>query len=168
MTKRFRVPPRIQSTFDKTVTLELGDLSPGKLRQTLEEGGLQLYLDELRRKWLPSVGRILSTAQYHTEGHINSATAAFETPREEAERLCEFVGLVYLGRRIGNFVIEFRHVNEESGEVLSSDDTLMMISSALNRLSAIIGENSAAEIFRRLERVSARIIAKSFGSRESH
>jgi hypothetical protein len=160
MVIRFRIPTSIAAagTFERKVELDADKLSPEKVRDTLQCSGLLPRYDALCRYWNPHVERALSSLPHDAAGQVNPATGLYEPARDTAARLCYFIGWVYLGRRLGSVRFEFSHRDSETGALVTSDDTVMMLSTALNSLSELLGKQRAAEVFTSLERAADRFL----------
>jgi hypothetical protein len=125
--------------------------------RVLEQTGLRPIYDAVCSEWLPFVEKKFAWLPPDALGELMRASGKFESPQDLLEPMCKFMAMVYVGRRIGNLQIEFKHP-DETGATVTTEGTVTMLSELLTVLSNAVGQRSAAQIFRKLEKVVDRAI----------
>jgi hypothetical protein len=152
MVKKFRMPPPIfPPTPDRKgcrVSLE-GDAE--ELRLAIETTGI-----------LPLHRAISEQLGCYLQRKVEATGQLEKLSEKKIDRLnTALSGLtfLYVGRRLGTLTLHFRD-DEQSAE---RNDTGFVMSACLNMVAKTLGERQAAQIFRKLEKITDKVLAAKFG-----
>ena len=159
MVKRFRMPPplsRRKASDGPINVVEAKGALNGEVRAGLVKAGvLEPYL-LVRRRWLPYAERRLEGLSAVSAEDSEESPAYSE--RERAHILCQWMALLYVGKRLGTFQLL---LEEKDGTQF--DGTTLTMSSALTDLATIIGKHKAEAVFRQLEAVTTVVLQQHSG-----
>ena len=165
MVKRFRIPPPVISAGwgNSENTVDFDTATPSELLASLEGCGLLPLYKKVCRQWLPYALRKLDSVPPDAIAPAAAGENGYRSAREWGELVCPAMALFYVGRRLGTFRLNVRVTAADGNEESVSDGTIRIVSSALQELSNLVGERTAAEIFKRLERVTDRALEQAAG-----
>jgi hypothetical protein len=152
MVKKFRMPPPILPARPEEERLWVSFDDPKeRINEVFDKSGLLPLHAAVCKRFGPYLQKKLESVE-RVENldpqALNSLSSA-----------CTGMALLYIGRRVGNFVVRFG--DDEDGRQLN--DTGVLISGCLNVLRRTLGEKQATQIFRRLEKITDEVLAQQFG-----
>ena len=152
MSKRFR-PPSSKNAFEgPRRVVDASVASPDAMRNALVEAGvLDVYL-RIHPRWMSFVERKLTKCEGVNDFDDHPAN---EPQRERARVLCQWLGVLYVGKRLGTFTLL---LDENDGHRI--DGSTLAVSSALTELADCCGSRKAESIYRRLEMETERAVKK--------
>lgn len=156
MVKRFRLPPPLiqRERSDGPINvIEANGAIKADVREGLAKAGVLEAFVAVHRRWMPYVERKLknvSAVSFRNDesGHDNS-------DRGRAVTLCQWIALLYVGKRIGTFQLTLA---EEDGSRV--DGTTLEMSSTMTQLGALIGQRKAESVFHKLEDITERVLSR--------
>ncbi len=155
MVKRFRLPPPVhgrRSSDRSSKVLDGALASTEDLRNGLVEAGITDVYLSVHRRWMAYVNRKLSLLTNGDERN-DEGPHSHGQGTDRASLLCEWIALLYIGKRLGTFSLL---LEDHDGERF--DGTALTISSTLTQLADTIGRRAAEAIFRRLEAETNRVL----------
>jgi hypothetical protein len=166
MVRRFPIPPPLVTPDParETIDADLDKDMPEEVLSVLERTGVLSLYNQVCQNWLPyAMKRLEMVVVPDAVGPLTTVEGQHQSALAWGQSVCTAMALFYVGRRLGTFHLKLHETNSDGSDERETDGTVRMTSSALDELSKLVGERTAAEIFRKLETVTSRVLKQVSG-----